>query len=286
MNILKQLHHFLIGQFQLGFWNSGNDTTEQDRELVRQRREEEKRKADISSGIRDIDLTFAKLLDPSFQSTASQAEGDVFHDTATNQFWARPSGTGAAENIPFATREEAQSYLQNRTRGSKAGITLDYQNAPLIRQLEEAYLNFASPEVDRQALKAGQKVGFQLARRGTTDSSMAAEQSSEIERQKGEAMARIASRASEIGTQRARDIEKARQGIISQLEASGNATAAANAAINQAGTLGGSEAFEPLGQVFNVGLATGKDVLDNRSQPFSQPTIFSRSGKGSSKVIS
>jgi len=162
---------------------------------------------------------------------------------------------------------------------------LDYKDSTLLEGLRQDYMNYATPEVKRKSEEANRNLGFQLARRGTLDSSVAADKSGEVERQMGEAMARITAQAQDLSTRRAGDIERARQGIVSQLEATGNTAEAANAAVAAAGNLNSAEEFKPLGQLFDVGLTTGKGVLDIQSSPYSSPTIFHRSNKGSSKTI-
>jgi len=232
------------------------------------------RKETIRVGIRDIDSTFGRLLNPNAVATGVNDQPI----TAAEQALIDPrqaifGGSYTRKELP-----DPQGLL------GKPTYDIDYANSPFLQNLANSYMDFAAPEVNRQATKGGQKVAYQLARRGTSDSSMAGEQAAEAERQKGDAMARIASRAEEIKTRRAQDIERSRQSIVAQLQATGDSSAAANAAINSASNLSGSEDFEPLGQMFNVGLATGADVLNRQAQPFSKPTLFSSGKSGSSKV--
>ena len=162
---------------------------------------------------------------------------------------------------------------------------LNFANSPFLDQLQQSFLDFATPEVQRQAGTARDKTIQQLARRGTLESSVGAEKTADVERQRGEALSRIAARAGEIRSRRAGDIEKSRNSIIAQLEASGNASAAAQSAINSAQNLSAVEEFQPLGELFRVGLGTRADVLRQQSQPFAPPTLFSKGRKGSSKVV-
>lgn len=260
----------------------GGGSDAQDIENQR-RADEEKRKKDIAFGIRQVNRTFGNLLNP------QDAEAGGMFTVSKRPPRTLKGGPEFAVLNPqgkvvgvYPTYDAAIAEADKR--GPRAGA-LDFTNSSFLDQLQADYLGFATPEVGRQATDATEKVTKQLARRGTGESSMANDQAAEIARQQGEALARVNARAEEIRAERARGIEASRQGIISQLEASANAPAAAQSAINEAANLSAAQEFSPIGEVFNVGLGTGADVLRLQSTPGASPTIFSRRKKGSQKVI-
>jgi hypothetical protein len=258
---------------------------------ARMRALEEARKLKIQEGIRDVDTTFAQLLNPHLKDSLSSQYRVVPNapdprGIAKNGLYGIKDPSGNIAKY-FTSEADAFGHIRGLNGGNaQGGLTPDFENSTFLDNLQRSFLGFATPEVNRQGVAATEKSAKQLARRGTGESSIAARQESEIARQRGEALQRIAARGEEIRSQRATDIERARSGIIGQLETTGNSAAAAQAAINSAANLSGSQEFSPLGNLFNTGLRTGSDVLKLQSQPGASPTIFSRGKKGSQKVIS
>lgn len=265
----------------MGLFGGGDDTA---RDIENQRRaDEEQRRQRIAAGSIDVNNAFARLLNPNLPTVSGGASSS--YNNAIAEI-ARQGGTSVED---VRSNPLYVDLIKLRTQDSAVGQTQyapDYENSPFLESLERSYLDFATPEVGRQARKATEKSTNQLARRGTMESSIAAEQQAEIARQQAEALGRVAARASEIRSQRAREIESSRQNVIAQLEASGNSAAAAQSALNASQTLAGSQEFSPLANLFNTGLSTGSDILQLQSQPGASPTIFSRGSKGSQKVIS
>jgi hypothetical protein len=244
----------------------GKGSKEIERQQHEQRLKEQERKRSIESGIKDVNTTFARLLNPDFETVPLTPEQQKHND---------------------ALKKAKSSNLGGKIKGNeiKPDANIDLQNSPFLKAIEESYLGFATPEIERQTQDAREQVTKQLARRGMLESSVAAEKEGDIQRQRSEALARAAQRAAELRAGRAGELEKSRANIISQLEASANAPAAAQAAINAAQVAQGTQEFEPLGQVFDVALSTGADVLRKRSEPFSSPTIFERGSGSSSRVV-
>jgi len=252
----------------MGLFGSDSSQKRMEEAENERRRQEEQRKRDIRTGIVDVNRTFSQLLNPNVQLPSRP----VFQPHQ-----------GPPTLLSMAQAPGRREQFLNDLAQSDPG--LNFANSPFLDQLQQSFLDFATPEVQRQAGTARDKTIQQLARRGTLESSVGAEKTADVERQRGEALSRIAARAGEIRSRRAGDIEKSRNSIIAQLEASGNASAAAQSAINSAQNLSAVEEFQPLGELFRVGLGTGADVLRQQSQPFAPPTLFSKGRKGSSKVV-
>jgi hypothetical protein len=276
MNILKYLHHILIGQFQMHFWK--RDNTAQ-KEAQRARIEEDNRRARVASGIADVNTTFAQLLNPNLKAQKKVTPQDMLK-TDPDLLWSQKVGWYKPEYLMMLAQRKADE-ANSRRRSLKP----DYSDSPFLDALQQSFLDFATPEVQRQAGGVQRSLRQGLARRGTLESSVGAEKSADLDRQKAEALARVSARGQEIRSQRAADIEKARTGIVAQLEATANSAAAANDAINSAQILSATQEFKPLGKLIDVGLSTGADVLRQQSMPGASPTIFSRRGRGSSKTI-
>lgn len=150
----------------------------------------------------------------------------------------------------------------------------------------QSYIDFARPQLDQQHSEAKKQLIFTLARAGLVDSSVAGEQNAELARQYGIGLQNVTDKARESETNARNSIESARSDLMTTLQATGDATGAANSAIARAGALSREPAYSPVAQLFTdftdglstqaalerAEAATGRDYARYRTGLFGTPT--------------
>lgn len=191
---------------------------------------------------------------------------------------------GAAQ----AAAAEQQRQDSIRAGTSSINSTFDGEFTPdFYNQRQQAYLDYANPQLDKQYSDAQKQLTFSLARGGNLDSSARATQESDLQRQYDTQSKSVADQALAYSNQTKNDVEGARGDLVTALNASGDATGAANNAIARADALSTPQAFSPLGQLFanfTAGLGT-QAALEKASaasgglvQPTYNTGLFSNSG--------
>ncbi|MGN6451332.1 MAG: hypothetical protein ACTHLK_22610 [Brucella intermedia] len=123
----------------------------------------------------------------------------------------------------------------------------------------QAYIDYASPQLEQQYGDAQKQLTFALTRSGNLDSSMRADKSAELQKMYDLNKQKIADEALSYETQARNAVEDARSGLISTLNATGDAQGAANAALARSQALSQAPAYNPLSQLFTdftAGLGT------------------------------
>jgi len=133
---------------------------------------------------------------------------------------------------------------------------------PFYRSRAKAYEDFANPQLEEQYNKQEQNLAYNLARSGLTSSSEAARNAGEIQRQYNTGRAAIAAEGINQSNAARRAVEENRADLIAQLNATGDARAAASGALNRANMLQQQMGFSPIGNLFQA--TTG--LLGNAAQ--------------------
>ncbi|MBG6227116.1 hypothetical protein IWQ55_000308 [Labrenzia sp. EL_208] len=170
-------------------------------------------------------------------------------------------GKNASSKAADEERRREQE-RQERIRSGTASVnsTFDGQfTDDFFTGREDAYVDYASPQLDQQHQSAQQDLAFALARGGTANSSVRAQKEAELAElydvQKRQISDNAAAQANETRTA----VEDARGDLIRTLNATGDATAASNQALARAQALSQPEAYSPLEQLFvdfTAGLGT------------------------------
>lgn len=276
------------------------------REASLARAEEEARQARIREGTANINRIFdggsvatGRLgADAAFDPTKTyyRADGSV---------WTPPKGFGApaaptASGAPAATPGGLAGALMGGTKsaapktgspsimglnlgtalGSKAPSWQDMLKEGLYSGVEQkggfddnffsgirkSFVDFAKPQVDDQFRKAGAQSTFGLARSGLLDSSVRGEQNAELQKQYDINLQDINDKARGYETESRNNVERTRADLISMLQATGDATGAANAALTRASTLATPPSYSPLGQLFQDSTAMiGQQLAQERA---------------------
>jgi hypothetical protein len=122
---------------------------------------------------------------------------------------------------------------------------------------EQAYLDYALPQVDAQYEDAVKGLTFNLARKGMLDSSTRAEQSADLSTKNADVRRQVGNTALDTASSARADVESARAELIKMLNATGDVEGATNSALTRAQLLTKQPAYSPIGQLF----AQGTDAL-------------------------
>ncbi|MDV2964524.1 hypothetical protein RZ532_00930 [Nitratireductor aquimarinus] len=138
--------------------------------------------------------------------------------------------------------------------------------------IRQGYIDFARPELDRQFNEASKQNTFNLARAGTLDSSIRSETTGKLQEARDKSLADLFDKANEYEANSRNKIEDARADLISQLQVTGDATGAANAALARAGALATPPAYSPLDQLFTDFTSTlATQAALERAEAFGSP---------------
>ncbi|ODT60955.1 MULTISPECIES: hypothetical protein [Paracoccus] len=158
-----------------------------------------------------------------------------------------------AEREARRVREDEEA-RQARVAEGTANInqTFDSQFTPeFFSGIADSYQNFASPQLQDQHQDANKQLTFDLARGGKLDSSTRATQGGELQKIYSLGQQQIADQALAQQNAARNSVEDARSGLISQVNATGDATGATNAARARAEALSRPAGdFSPIGDMF------------------------------------
>lgn len=147
------------------------------------------------------------------------------------------------------SEEEAR---QGRIKAGTAAINDKFSgfNDEFYAKRKQEYADFANPDAQRQYKDAQGGILYGLARSGNLASSERARQLGVVDRERDTAAMRIADKGAEYANTARTQVENNRTDLINQVNATGDATLAANQAMNRSATLRPSPAFDGLGSLF------------------------------------
>lgn len=151
------------------------------------------------------------------------------------------------------------------------------------------YLDYATPQLDRQYGLAKDNMIYALDRSGILQSSAAQKKNAELSNDFDQSRIDLAGKAQDTANASRTNVENTRSTLVNQLNATGDDSAAAAAAVRQATALNQPTGFSPLGQLFadfTSGLsAIGSNAANSYSGLISRGGgLFSNSGS-SSRVV-
>lgn len=253
------------------------------RQAEEARRAEEERQARIREGTAAINRTFdggyrgvgavdaGATYDPN--QTYYTASGEVWTPTrkirtggtsGTSTSLSAPTlfgGQGSGGNKPkvselfngSGSREWEKALESGLYTGRESTKGFDDEFFDGIRQ---GYIDFAMPDFEKQFTDAREQATYNLARAGTLDSSIRTEAFSDLNEKRQSELQNLYDQANAYETESRSAVENARSDLISQLQVTGDATGAANAALSQAKILGTPPAYSPIQQLFQDAAST------------------------------
>lgn len=165
-------------------------------------------------------------------------------DSPTASLFGAPAGaatpgatatTGGAAAAPAAKSPEEQfqeMLASGKLYGASGGFNDAYYDG-----IAQSYLDWANPQLEKQHTDANRSLVYDLARGGKLDSSTRATKGAELQESYDLNQQQIADKALGVKNEAKGSVEDARAALISQLNATGDATGATNAAINRMSAL-------------------------------------------------
>lgn len=151
----------------------------------------------------------------------------------------------------MARADEQARQAQIRAGTERIGGIFDGQfNDAFFDKRKQAFLDYATPQLEDQFGDAQKQLTFALARGGNLDSSVRGEKSAELQKQFDLNKQQIADKALASSTESRNAVEDARSNLVATLNATGDAQGAANSAISRATALSQPAQFNPLTQLF------------------------------------
>lgn len=149
-------------------------------------------------------------------------------------------------------RADEQARQQRIRQGTREVNTLfDRQfNDRFFDNQRDAYVNYATPQLDDQRADANKELIFAMDRGGQLDGSARASLAGELQKKYNLQRQKIQDDALNYGTQARNNVEDARAGLIATLNATGDAQGAVNSALTRASALSQPAAYSPLANLF------------------------------------
>jgi hypothetical protein len=183
----------------------------------------------------------------------------------------KKGGSKAAEKQAKQDRADEQARQQSIRDGTtKVNSIFDSQFTPdYYEGQKKAYSDYATPQLDDQYSDAQKQLTFALARGGNIDSSAAAGQTADLQKQYDLNKQKIADDALSYGAKAKTSVEDARTNLVSMLNSTGDAQGAATSAISRASALSQPAAYSPLTSLFaDFTNALGTVAAQNRANTY------------------
>ncbi len=163
-------------------------------------------------------------------------------------------GKGGGGGEAAAARAEEQARQQKIREGTeRVNNIFDGPtgfNDAFYSKRKQSYIDYANPQLEDQRSEAEKQLTFALARSGNLDSSVRGQKAGELQKQYDLNKQKVADDALSYETQARNSVEDARSGLITTLNATGDAEGAANAAISRASALSQPAAYSPIADLF------------------------------------
>ena len=158
------------------------------------------------------------------------------------------SGGGEAA----AARADEQARQERIRKGTKrVNSIFDTQfNDGYFDQQRDAYVNYATPQLDDQRGEANKELIFAMDRGGQLDGSARASLAGELQKKYDLQRQKIQDDALNFRTSAMTNVEDARSNLIATLNATGDAQGAANSALSRAAALSQPAAYNPISNLF------------------------------------
>lgn len=161
-------------------------------------------------------------------------------------------GKGGDGGAAQARADEMARQARIREGTDKVNTMFDSQFTPeFFSGRRQAYLDYATPQLEDQYARTLKNLTYALDRAGTTDSSIRAQKLADLQKLYDTNKRQVADTA--LGQENAArsNIESSRNSLINQLVATANVENAVNQATNQAKILTAPEPYQPLAQLFS-----------------------------------
>jgi hypothetical protein len=181
----------------------------------------------------------------------------------------------------MARADEQQRQYRIRQGTSAIDATFGQFNDDFFGKQQKNYLDYATPQLEDQYSKAAKELTFSLARSGLTDSSARAQKEAELQKLYDTNRRAVTDQGVSYANDARNNVESARSSLISQLNATGDASGAANSALARASALSQPQAYSPLAQLFTTFTSgLGTQAAAEQAQAYSNGAYKARYNTG------
>jgi hypothetical protein len=201
------------------------------------------------------------------------------------------SGGGGKKSKAEKRAEQEEARRQAAVKAGTAAINSEFAsfNDNFFNGRQQAYLDYALPQVDDQFKEARDQLIFALSRSGLTNSSAGAEQLGGLDKQLGDRRRAAVDTARQVANQARQDVAGQKADLLSTLSATFDPASAASGARSRAQFLSSAPTFEPLSELFTLPVALVGDAVNqarfNRGFSRGGTTIFSSPVQGGSQMV-
>lgn len=218
------------------------------------RKDELARQARIASGMTDIAHTFDGTMAGSGAATAYDPTKTYYN--ADGSAYDRTASPGSVNFGPFGTYPiPGGTNPDNLIKAGKLFTGVSHTGGfgdDFYNKAKQSYIDYATPQLDRQAGDARDQMIYALSRTGNLDSSAALKKNSDLTRDTDQARLDIANQGLSQANAMRTNVEGVRSNLVAELNATGDSAAAAQGAIRQAQNLNAPQGMSPLGQLFST----------------------------------
>lgn len=162
---------------------------------------------------------------------------------------AKKSDGGQAAAMQASQQEQQR---QNKIRSGAAAIdnTFSQFNDNFYKGRRQSFVDYAKPQLDDQYADTRKQLTYWLDGRGLLDSSVRAQKEAELQKKYDLNSRSVTDQALDYENQTRNQVSEARSALVRDLQASGDASGAQQAAVNRATALSAQPTFSPLASLF------------------------------------
>lgn len=160
-------------------------------------------------------------------------------------------GGGGDDGSDEMRRREEERQARIREGMSKINDTFSQFNDDFFNRRRDAYVAYATPQLEEQYGDAATRLAAALSRSGALRSSEAIRRNSRLQRDYQLQRQSVVDKGMDFATSARTDLENARSGLVNDLYATADPAAAAAGAVARAKIASSNPGFSPLGQLFS-----------------------------------
>lgn len=192
--------------------------------------------------------------------------------------FSKPSNKQA--NIDRFEEQQRQANIRAGTQRVD-GIIDTIFDKPFYDRRRQAYVDYASPQIQDQYGDAQKELTFALDRSGNLNSSVRGQKFGELQKLYDTNKQGAADQALSYESEARNNVENARSGLIANLNATGDTEGAVNQALSRAQSLSAPQAFSPLSQIFaSFTSGLGQQAAQERAEAASGGTYAAKYSTG------
>jgi hypothetical protein len=201
------------------------------------------------------------------------------------------SGGGSKKSKAEKRAEQEEARRQAAVKAGTAAINGEFSsfNDDFFNKRQNAYLEFALPQIDDQFKEAQEQLIYALSRSGNRNTSAGATELGKLDKQLGDRRRQQVDAARQVANQARQDVAGQKSDLIAQLNATFDPASASAGARSRAQFLSQAPTFQPLSGLFDLPVALIGDAVNqakfNRGFSGGGTTLFASPVQGGSQVV-